>query len=175
MKKNNLLFVLSLCAIVLFTQCKKDDEPVALTQEMLNDANEMVESLTGEQNGMNFAHNGTPNDASTTIREIFTDNGRVKNSIDPGYVVTKHTYAANEDGSKGDLLVTFAMIKHQEGFWEDSNDWEYFSFPNNDPTVDFTANPNGLLANAAVSGTGHENCWGCHNAAQGGDQLFSND
>jgi len=174
MKKNNLLLLLALCTIVLFTQCDKDDEPVNLTQEMLDNANELVESLTGEQHGMNFAHNGTEDDASTTIRDIFTDNGKVKNNIDVGYVVTKHTYAVNEDGTKGDLLVTFAMLKHEEGYWEDSNDWEYFSFPNNDPSVDFTTNPNGLLGNAMVSGTGHTNCWGCHNSADGGDQLFSN-
>lgn len=207
MKKNNLLFILSLCTIVLFTQCKKDPEKCStddtesvrgcmdntatnynesadcddnsckyeLTQERLDGSNSLVVSLTGPQHGMDFPHNGTMNPASTTIRDIFTSNGTVPDEISPGYLVTKHTYAADSLGNKGDLLVTFAMLKHDEGFWEDSNNWEYFSFPNNDPSVDFSVNPNGLLANAGVSGTGHNNCWGCHNGAQGNDQLFSND
>lgn len=179
MKKSNLLFILSICTIVLFTQCKDDDDdPIMLTQDMLDASNDMVESLTGPQNGMDFAHNGTTNPATTTIREIFTENGNVENNIDKGYVVTKRTYAANADGTKGDLLVTFAMIKHEEGYWADSNDWEYFNFPNNDPSVDFNNNPNGILANAMVSGNVHDTnpgCVGCHNLAEGGDQLFSND
>lgn len=243
MKKNNLLFLLSLCTIILFTQCEKDPEKCStddtesvkgctdsaainfdanaecddgscvlkcsaedtesvkgcmdsaatnynanaeceddsceyeLSQEALNGATGLASSLTGPQHGMDFAHNGTMDPATTTIRDIFTNDGSVpaSDAISPGFVITKHTFAADSLGAKGDLLVTFAMVKREAGFWEEANDWEYFSFPNNDPEVDFTANPNGVLANAGVSGVGHTNCWGCHNAAQGNDQLFSND
>jgi len=207
MKRNNLLFILSLCTTVLFTQCTREPEKCSaddtesvrgcmdntatnynesadcddgsckyeLTQKMMDDANSLVASLTGPQHGMDFAHNGTPNPATTTLREIYTNDGNVPDEIKPGYVITKRSYAVDSLGNKGDLFVTFAMIKREAGFWEEAGDWEYLNFPNNDPSVDFTLNPNGVLANSKVSGTGHENCWGCHNAAQGGDQLFSND
>jgi len=173
MKRNNILFLLSLCTIILFTQCKDDDEPVTLTQAMIDGANE----LAVEETGGDFPHGGMGLTGEQTIREIFTDNGKVKNNIDKGYVVTKHTYAKDADGNKGDLLVTFAMLKHEEGYWEDTNDWEYVMIPA-DPSVDYTANPNGILANAAVSGNVHDEnpgCVNCHNGAGGGDQLFSND
>lgn len=243
MKKNNLLFLLSLCTIILFTQCKKDPEKCsvddtesikgctdstatnfdanadcddgsctfppekcstedtesvrgcmdsaatnynadaecddnsceyALTQESLNSANQIaVDPLTGGT----FPHGGMGLTGEQTIREIFTNDGTVASEISPGYAITKHTYAKDSLGNKADLLVTFAMLKHGEGYWEDTNNWEYIRIPA-DPTVDYTVNPNGILANANLSGNMHDEnpgCVNCHNGAGGGDQLFSND
>jgi len=203
MKKNNLLFLLSLCTIILFTQCKDDPEKCSaddtesvrgctdsaatnynesaecddnsceygLTQESLNSTSQLaIGELTG-----GFAHGGS---GVETIREVFTTDGSVAGeTISPGYAITKHTYAKDSLGNKGDLLVIFAMLKHGEGYWDDTNDWEYIRIPA-DPTVDYTVNPNGILANAAVSGNVHDEnpgCVDCHNGAGGGDQLFSND
>lgn len=178
MKQNViLLFVVAFC-VILFSRCKDDDpEPIVLDQAMLDNTNTLFKSVTGEQNGMDFPHNGTMNSSSTTIRDIFTANGSV-GTIEPGTVVTKHTYA-NNGGNKGDLLVTFAMVKHQEGYRELTNDWEYVQMPF-DAEVDYSINPNGLLAKAAISGNSFADedapgCVGCHNGAGGGDQLFSND
>ena len=67
-------------------------------------------------------------------------------------------------------------LKHEEGYFEGANDWEYVRMINDDPTVDFTGNPNGWLENASVSGNSSvPACAGCHNGADGGDQIFSND
>jgi len=178
MKRNILFLALSFCTLILFSSCGDDNDPVELTQAMVDEANQLVASLTGPQNGMDFHHGGPNVGGDATIREIYTNNGSVPSEIEKGYVITKRTYAKNEDGTKGDLLVTFAMLKHEEGYWSDSNDWEYVNMPNNDPSVDFTTNPNGVLSNAMVRGNMFDEnpgCVGCHNAAQGGDQLFSND
>jgi len=144
-----------------------------LSQERLNAIAAFVVSETGGS----FPHGGMGLTADQTIRDIFTSDGNVGNEINPGFLITKHTYALDSSGNKGDLLVTFAMLKHFEGYWEDSNDWEYIMIPA-DPAVDYTVNPNGILANAAVSGNVHDmnpGCISCHNGAGGGDQLFSND
>jgi len=236
MKKNNLLFLLSLCMIILFTQCKKDPEKCSiddtesvrgctistainydanadcddgsciekcssdddesvkgcmdmaatnynesaecednsceyeLTQEGLNSASQLA---LGDLKG-GFAHGGT---GVETVREIFTTDGSVPSDISAGYAITKHTYALDSLGNKGDLLVIFAMLKHGEGYWEDTNDWEYIRIPA-DPTVDYAATPNGILEKANLSGNVHAmnpGCVDCHNGADGGDQLFSND
>jgi len=171
-----LLFAVAFC-VILFSRCKDDDpEPIVLSQETLNATDNLFKSETGSDGAFDIAHNGQPTGGDSTIRDIFTSTGSAP-VIEPGTVVTKHTYAKNEDGSKGQLFVTFAMIKHLEGYSEVSNDWEYISMPNNDETVDYSVNPNGVLANAAVSGVpaADLNCVTCHAAAGGGDQLFSND
>jgi len=144
-----------------------------LPQERLNTTTTLVVSETGGS----FPHGGMDLTGDQTIRDIFTSDGNVGDEINPGFLITKHTYAVDASGNKGDLLVTFAMLKHGEGYWEDSNDWEYIMMPV-DPTVDYNVNPNGIFANAAVSGNVHDvnpGCVGCHNGAGGGDQLFSND
>lgn len=176
MKQNViLLFAVAFC-VVLFSRCKDDDpEPIVTNQAMLDNTTSLFKSQTGIQNGQDFAHNGTEDGGAATIREIFTSNGNAPN-IEPGTVITKHTYA-NNNGSKGNLFVTFAMVKHQEGYWPEANDWEYIAMPN-DGTVDYTINPNGVLANASFSGSMQDaaaGCIGCHSLAEGGDQLFTND
>ncbi len=173
MKKNNLLFLLSFCTIVLFTQCGDDKDPITFTQAMLDDAS----SLAVTETGGDFAHGGMMLTGDQTIREIFTNNGDNLNNAKRGDVVTKHTYAKDADGNKGDLLMIFAMFKHEEGYWEAANDWEYVRIAP-DPSVDYTASPNGVLSDAALRGNTHNEepgCVSCHNGAGGGDQLFHND
>jgi len=176
MKQNViLLFAVAFC-VILFSRCKDDDpEPIILNQEMLNNTNTLFKSLT--ENSMDFAHGGMTAGSDATIRDIYTSNGSL-GTIEPGTVVTKHTFA-NDGGEKGNLYVTFAMVKHQEGYRELTNDWEYVQMPF-DAEVDYSINPNGLLAKAAISGNSFTDedapgCVGCHNGAGGGDQLFSND
>jgi len=175
MKYNiTLLFAVAFC-VVLFSRCDKDPDPIVIDQAMLNSTNELFKSQTGIQSGQDFAHNGQPTGGASTIREIFTNDGNAP-KIEPGMVITKNTYA-NDNDTKGEFFVTYAMVKHQEGYWPEANDWEYIQIPF-DATVDYTANPNGILADAVLSGNIHEKtpgCVGCHAAAEGGDQLFSND
>lgn len=205
MKYSKFLIFLSISTILLFTQCKPDkcstddtdsvrgctdnaalnfnadaecDDNSCVYRELSQKELDEATSLVVSETGGTFPHGGMDLTGEQTIRDIFTSDGKVGDEINPGFVITKHTYAKDSLGNKGNLLVTFAMLKHEAGYWEDSNDWEYFSFPNNDPNVDFTANPNGLLENAAVSGNMFDEnpgCVGCHNGAGGGDQLFSND
>jgi len=178
MKQNViLLFAVAFC-VVLFSRCKKDDpDPIVVTQAMLDETTSLFKNLTGAQNGQNFAHGGPTNGGDATIRDIYTADGNAP-KIEPGTVITKHTFA-NDDDAKGNLFVIFAMVKHQKGYWPETNDWEYIQMPNpNDGSVDYTLNPNGILAKAAISGnTGEElpGCVGCHSLALGDDQLFSND
>jgi len=172
MKHNiTLLFAVAFC-VVLFSRCDKDPDPIEVNQAMLDNTNELFKSQTGIQNGQDFAHNGQPTGGASTVRDIFTADGTL-DKVEPGTVVTKHTYNVSKDT----LFVTYAMVKHQEGYWPEANDWEYIQIPF-DATVDYTANPNGVLSKAALSGNTHEKtpgCVSCHAAAKGGDQLFSND
>lgn len=157
------------------TNCNTDCtmmEPIVLTQAILNSSTSLVVSLTGEQNGMDFPHNGSGISSDSTTRDIFSTSSTV-DEIPAGTIVTKHTYMNNPDGSKGALQVTFAMIKHLEGWWPDGNDWEYVMMPN-DGTIDYSATPNGDLSKAAAVGQ-LTSCDGCHAAADGGDRLFIND
>jgi len=175
MKHNVILLFAVVFGMLLFSNCNKDPEPIVVDQAMLDGATSLFVSQTGEQNGQDFAHNGQPTGGDSTIRDIFTSDGTLS-KIEPGTVVTKHTYA-NDNGSKGNLFVTFAMVKHQEGYWPEANDWEYIQMPN-DGSVDYSLNPNGVLAKAALRGNTHDTtpgCVGCHASAEGGDQLFTND
>jgi len=144
--------------------------PIELTQEMLDGTATLYKSETGA-GVFDIAHNGQPTGGDSTIRDIFTSDG-TEPVIEPGAVITKHTYNLAKDT----LFVTFAMVKHEAGYSSVSNDWEYVMMPF-DETVDYTINPNGIFSKAAVSGVPAEdlNCVTCHNAAGGGDQLFSND
>lgn len=158
-------------------ECEDNSCTYTLTQEKLDDIKELVASVTGLQNGIDFSHDGTPNGGFSTIREIYTNIDEVVDNIDKGFVITKHVYEANTDGTKGNLIVTFAMQKHKEGYWAESNDWEYILM-RNEGEVDYTINPNGLLTKASLSGNVHDQlpgCVSCHNIAKGGDQLFFND
>ncbi len=146
--------------------------PITLTQAILDGSTSLVVSLTGQQNGQDFAHNGSGISSDSTTRDIFSTASSVS-ATPAGTIVTKHTYLNNPDGSKGALQVTFAMIKHLEGWWPAGNDWEYVMMPN-DGTIDYSVTPNGDLSKAAAVGQ-LDSCDGCHALADGGDRLFIND
>lgn len=145
-----------------------------LTQEHLNNSNKEIDlGVTGDKYGAGaVGHNGMDPDPNATIRDVYADRSEY-GTIPLGTVVTKKVYLKNPDGTKGDLQVTFAMVKREDGYDPDNANWEYFMMPF-DQSVDYNAMPLGDITKAAASGK-LDNCISCHAAAAGGDFLFTND
>jgi|GEM_PF-855904 hypothetical protein len=178
-------FFISLLAVFLIagvTSCSNDDdddtveqEPFTATQSDLNAATTEIDiGVTGTPYGedVTVAHNGQPISPDSTIRDIYATLGSISDDIDVGTVFSKHTYIKNEDGSKGPLAVTFAMIKHEAGDNPDGGDWEYVVMPN-DGSNDYDENPNGKLPPESAEDMrgALANCMSCHSAG-GDDYLF---
>ena len=129
--------------------------------------------ITGTPYGeeVSIAHGGTSGSPDSTFRDVYS-NTREMEDIRVGSVLAKRTYAKNADGSKGPLLVTFAMIKREAGYYDDGGDFEYVMMPN-DGTNDYTANPNGMLPDDGAPNRGQlADCAGCHAKAPGGGFSF---
>jgi hypothetical protein len=174
---STLIFIFGLA--VLFTSCKNDSEDPApsytLTQDALNNSTGEVEmNVTGKKYGedVSIPHGGSGLTFNDTYRDIYTSTAKSTSASSAGTVFTKRTYVKNADGSKGDLLVTFAMAKREAGYYSDGGDWEYVMMPN-DGSNDYTANPNGMLPAEGSDMRGQlANCAGCHSQA-GTDFIFS--
>ncbi len=128
--------------------------------------------ITGKEYGdLSIPHGGNSGDPDSTYRDVYS-NTREKEDLRVGSVITKRTYVKNADGSKGPLLVTFAMIKREAGYWDDGGDWEYVQMPN-DGSNDYEANPNGMLPDEGAPNRGQlTDCAGCHSQAPGGGYSF---
>lgn len=167
MKRLNYLLMLGICSFLAFSlvSCDDDDDDddttteITLTQEMLNNANIMQRELTGAEI-QDFPHNGSNLPGDSTIRVVYTNFDDITKTATPGDVIVKHTYLKDENGEKGDLQVTFAMVKREAGYDPDASDWEWVQMPN-DAGNDFGINPNGLLDSAAARGK-LDGCKNCH-------------
>ncbi len=180
MKRNlSLLFMLSLGVMVYFSSCNNNtDDPdpsYSLTQSDLNKSTSEVElNVTGRKYGddASIPHNGQPVSPNTTYRDIYTSTSKSTNANGLGTIYTKRTYIKNADGSKGNLLVTFAMAKREAGYYAAGGDWEYVMMPN-DGSNDYGANPNGMLPDVTSEMRGQlGNCASCH-ATAGEDFIFA--
>lgn len=179
MKKISLLITTAILMgmSIQLSSCSKDDDDdevqdFTVTQADLDATISVFETdVTGAQYGTSsIAHNGNPDmTADDTFRDIYTNLASNTDGIEIGTIIAKHTFAKNDDGTKGDLLATFAMVKRKANYFADGGDWEYMMIPN-DGTSDYESNPNGLIASAAARGE-LTSCGGCH-AAGGDDFLF---
>lgn len=178
--KKNLFYILTLSISMSFISCSNDEndtveqEPFVASQTDLNAATTAVDlDVSGTPYGedVTVAHNGQPVSPDSTIRDIYSSNSSLSDDIEVGSIFTKHTYLKNEDGSNGNLAVTFAMIKHEAGYYPDGGDWEYVLMPN-DGSNNYDENPNGKLPPESATSMRGElaNCASCHSA--GGDNYL---
>lgn len=177
----SITFILGLS--LLISSCKNDNtqtpEPsYTLTQTDLNNSTQNVEmDVTGRKYGsdVSIPHGGSNLTTEETYRDIYKNASKKSTNADaPGTVYTKRTYMKNADGSKGALLVTFAMAKRETGYYTDGGDWEYVMMPN-DGTNDYVTNPNGTLPSTSATDMRGQlaSCAGCHSKAST-DFIFSN-
>lgn len=162
------------------SSCNNNEEPdptYTLTQSDMNAATDVEETdVTGRKYGddVSIPHGGTNLTSEDTYRDIYSNDngGKSTTASSRGTIFTKRTYVKNADGSKGDLLVTFAMAKREAGYFADGGDWEYVMMPN-DGSNDYTANPNGMLPDASATEMRGKlgMCAGCHSQA-GTDYIF---
>jgi cytochrome c553 len=182
MKKNLLITLTILFGLTFFwSSCSNNDDEdpnptFTLTQQELNNATTEEEmNATGRQWGeSSIPHGGSDLTYDDTYRDIYSNASKKSaNAEAVGTVITKRTYVKNADGSKGELLVTFAMAKRESGYFPEGGDWEYVMMPN-DGTNDYGENPNGMLPDASNTNMRGQlgNCAGCH-ATAGNDYLFS--
>ncbi len=173
MKKT--VYLLTALAIfgITFSSCKKDNnEPIdtgyTLTQSDLNNAKNSVDlNITGKPYGdATVAHNGQPLSPDSTFRDIFTNLAKNDDPIKVGTIFTKHTYMMNPDGTKGQLQVTFAMVKHKAGYYTEGGDYEYIMMPYN-ASNDYNVNFNGMLPDTTQTDMRGKlsMCAGCHQIA----------
>lgn len=169
------LFAALLVSSMMVISCSDDDngtEPSSEQKELNAAVNTVAANLNGYGWGAaTVAHNGQPVSAVDTYRDIFSNQSTIDGDIPVGTIVTKHTYAIDENGEKGARLVTFAMIKREAGYDDANQNWEYVQMPN-DGTIDYSVNPNGDISKAAARGK-MEMCIGCHSNTADGSYLFS--
>lgn len=135
-----------------------------------------IPGSTGKPYGeVSISHDGRDVSADSSIRDSYTNMNSAQGTIEPGTIFTKRAYSKKMDGSEGDLLMIFAMIKHEKGYYPDGGDWEYAKIAY-DKSVDYTMHPNGILPGTTddkmrgkISG-----CADCHSAAKGNDFVFTN-
>jgi len=180
----NLIFKITLVVTVFAVaiSCTNENtqtpEPgYTLTQTDLNNSIQEVDAdITGTKYGseVSIPHGGTSGNADSTYRDIFTNVSKKSiGASGQGTVYTKRTYMKNADGSRGPLLVTFAMAKHESGYYPDGGDWEYVMMPN-DGSIDYGSFPNGILPSSSETDMRGQlaSCAGCHSKASD-DFIFS--
>lgn len=168
---------LAMAASMALVSCSSDDDSSSTTQVEVTQTDvdaistSWKSGITGDEYGsaVSIPHGGANLTSAETNRDVYA-NQVLADDVKPGTVITKRTYKRNADGSNGDLLATFAMIKREAGYWAEGGDWEYFKMPFSAST-DYSAQPNGNLAGAEASGK-LDGCKGCHTNASGGDYLF---
>jgi hypothetical protein len=175
MKKWNLLSAGVIALAMVLSSCSEDEDPVEIliTQGDLDGSINPIATVTGGS----MAHAGAlVTNADSTIREVFSNRTSLDGNISLGTIVTKNTYKKNADGSKGDLLLSFAMVKRESGYDNENENWEYTVSPFSE-SVDYEAHPFGLLPDVGnVDARGAlTSCVSCHAGAGGGDYLFIND
>lgn len=172
--------LLLICGSILFiSSCKNETTPdpsYTLSQADLNKSTQTQElDITGVKYGTDASipHGGSNLTTDDTYRDIYSSIGP-GGTVTTGTIFTKKTYMKNADGSKGALLVTFAMAKREAGYYVNGGDWEYVMMPN-DGSNDYTANPNGTLPAASATDMRGQlaNCASCHAKAASTDYLFS--
>ncbi|MEN8202783.1 MAG: hypothetical protein ABFS28_09330 [Bacteroidota bacterium] len=175
MKKWNVFYAGFLALAVMLSSCSGDEDPAEflVTQSQLDGSTNLITTFTGGS----MAHAGTlVSDADSTIREVFSNKTSLDGDISMGTIVTKNTYKKNADGSKGDLLLSFAMIKREVGYDDDNENWEYIKSAFNE-NVDYGTHPFGILPDVGnLDDRGKlQSCIACHAGAGGADYLFAND
>ncbi len=181
MNKNLLSIILIMCGAMFFmSSCSNNDEDpdpsYTLTQADLNKSTDEVEmNVTGKKYGedVSIPHGGSGLTFDDTYRDIYSKTTKSTAAEGMGTIYTKRTYVKNADGSKGDLLVTFAMAKRESGYFTEGGDWEYVMMPN-DGSNDYSQNPNGMLPPTSATDMRGQlgTCAGCHAKAPN-DFLFS--
>ncbi len=179
MRKYSIIFLMGIIAISLYWGCSDNDNGTKPTNEFtaeqkdLNEAtNEIDLFVLGDYYGTaSIAHNGNPDmDAWDTYRSIYA-NRTDFSQVPVGTIVTKRTYLRDQNGEAGDIAVTFAMIKREEGYDPGGENWEYAMMPN-DGSNDYSMNPNGMLPPEGDQRGILANCKSCHSAADDGSFLF---
>jgi len=170
---SGLLFLISACTN---NNSEEPNPTYTFTQADLNNSTQSQdENITGKKYGINvsISHDGTNSDANETYRDIFSNIGK-GGTIKTGTIFTKRTYKKNADGSRGELLMTFAMAKRESGYYSAGGDWEYVMMPN-DGTNDYNTNPNGTLPPASATDMRGQLavCASCHAYASSSDYIFS--
>ncbi len=160
-----------------FMACSDDDgnnEPneILITQSQLDGANNFLDDFTGGA----FPHGGP--DGTTgdqTLRYVYSSLSALSGTVSPGTIVTKKTFAKDDNGNPTDLYVSFVMVKREAGYDPDNKDWEYMMIPFDDMN-DYMTKPFGTLPNVSAANRGKlANCISCHSGAGGSDYLFVND
>ena len=179
MRKTTILVMalVTISVIALVQSCKKDSTTTTITatQAQLDASTTVVsQNLSGGTpfGNASISHNGTMLPTDSTLRDVYSNFTGATAS--PGSVMTKRVYMKNPNGSMGVLEVTFAMVKHEVGYWPAGGDWEYVEMPNMG-TTNYTSNPNGMLP-AAIDTMMRGKlamCQSCHAAAPGNDFLFT--
>jgi hypothetical protein len=132
--------------------------------------------VTGEPYAeASISHDGRQVSADSSYRDVFTNLQSAQVKIKPGTIFTKLAYARKSDGTKGKLLMLFAMIKRDKGYFADGGDWEYATIPY-DQNNDYKIHPNGMLPEKEdnVMRGKLTACGGCHKKAAGNDFVFTN-
>lgn len=167
------LFALGIAAGFTFSNAKD----YAATQ---NDLDKTVTPAklgsTGKPYGeVSISHDGRGISADSSIRDSYTNLKMPGGTIEPGTIFTKRAYAKKKDGSRGDLVMLFAMIKHEKGYYPAGGDWEYVSIPY-DKSVDYKIHPNGMLPAMIDDNMRGKvtSCANCHSSAMGNDFVFTN-
>jgi len=176
MKRWNVFLAGCVAMALVLSSCSDDDDKdpaeLLITQAQLDESTNFIKSFTGGQ----MAHAGPlVDDADSTIREVFSSEISLDGGLSTGVIVTKNTYKKNPDGSKGDLLLSFAMIKREAGYDDENENWEYVMIPF-DENVDYSDHPYGILPEVGSDMRGQlASCISCHAGGGGGDYLFVND
>ncbi|MGQ1786436.1 MULTISPECIES: hypothetical protein [unclassified Saccharicrinis] len=178
--KDVLKWMAMFLAIGLLAGCESESDnddnegpdEILITQSQLNNATDMIGDFTGGT----FAHGGpSGTTGDETIREVYASLASLSETVAPGTIVTKNTFAREPDGSTGDLYVSFVMVKRESGFDTTNKDWEFMQIPF-DASNDYGINPFGMLPAVGAGNRGSlAGCIGCHSGAGGGDYLFVND
>jgi len=152
---------------------RNEQGEINVTQTDIDQAVSVFEmEITGFKYGdASVAHNGSTLSAEETYRDVYSNWASKSQKITPGTIITKHTFMKNADGTKGDLAVTFAMIKRKPGYWSENGDWEYMMMPAS-AEIDYAVHPNGMIPTDPSMRGKIEMCAGCHAQAPGNNFLF---
>ena len=131
-----ILFATIFISAFVFTACSDDDDDngsqtFQLTQAKLNAADNPIDlDITGDPFEGSVGHDGGSHPDST-IRDVYSNLTSLGSTFNVGDIITKKVYAKNPDGSKGNLKVSFAMIKMNDDYDPDNANWAYISIPYN--------------------------------------------
>ncbi len=163
---------------VLAVACEKKEEepkqPFVLTQEALDNATVIYQSGIIDDPFKAFndaAQFGSTDPAIGNKKRDLYRNGDKGAFVSVGTIIVRRAY----DKNSGVLINAAIMIKHEEGFNDATNDWEFI---NNkyDSAVDYKAHPNGMLPDISktdIRGVNLTNCVNCHKTVAVNNWLFT--